>query len=168
MTQWAATETTEIVDEPGSFDTLGVWDMIAPLLEARVSLPKHPGQRDGTSRGPSMVIEPTQALVAVDINTGDSFSRSSGLETNLLAIGDLPRLLRLRGLGGQIVIDPAPMAKRHRSRIRDAIKEAFEHDPIDTAFVGWTPLGHVELQRKRTRVPLDALALDEFMTVSGI
>ena len=101
MTQWAATETTEIVDEPGSFDTLGVWDMIAPLLEARVSLPKHPGQRDGTSGGPSMVIEPTQALVAIDINTGDSFHAHRGLRPICWRLATSPVNSVFAGLAGR-------------------------------------------------------------------
>jgi ribonuclease G len=66
----------------------------------------------------------------------------------------LPRELRLRGLGGQIVLDLAPMPKKDRRGFESALKAALRNDSIETVFVGWTPLGHVELQRKRARLPL--------------
>ena len=69
----------------------------------------------------------------------------------------MPLALRLRGLGGQIVIDFAPLSKAHRKQIEQALRAAFRTDPIETALVGWTPLGHFELQRKRERLPLGDL-----------
>ncbi len=163
MTEWMFPAPDRIIDERGSFDTLGIWDMISRVLVPEVSLPKSPGTGEHNSAGASMVIEPTQALIAVDVNTGDIFSRSPGLDANLLAIGELPRQLRLRGLGGQVVIDLAPMAKRHRKRVEDAIVGTFSDDPVKTTPVGWTPLGHFELHRKRERFPLDALAIEDLM-----
>ena len=47
------------------------------------------------------------------------------------------------------------MPKRDRVRAEQQIKSAFRADPIETAFVGWTPLGHAELQRKRERLPIE-------------
>ena len=163
MTEWMFPAPDRIIDERGSFDILGIWDMISRVLVPAVTLPKSPGAGERDGAGASMVIEPTQALIAVDVNTGDIFSRSPGLDANLLAIGELPRQLRLRGLGGQIVVDLAPMAKRHRKRVEEAIANAFSEDPVKTTPVGWTPLGHFELHRKRERFPLDALAIEELM-----
>ncbi len=163
MTEWMFPTPDRIIDERGSFDTLGIWDMVARILDPAVSLPKSPGAPERVGAGATMVIEPTQALVAVDVNTGDIFSRSPGLDANLLAIEDLPRQLRLRGLGGQVVIDLAPMAKRHRNQIKEAIANAFSSDPVTTTPVGWTPLGHFELHRKRERFSLDALEIEELM-----
>jgi len=65
--------------------------------------------------------------------------------------------LRLRGLGGQIVIDFAPMSKKDRRSVEHALKRALREDGVDTIVVGWTPLGHLELQRKRERLPLSEL-----------
>ena len=102
----------------------------------------------------SICIEQTRAAVMVDVNTGGDFSPSSGLKANLAAARDLPRQLRLRGLGGQIVVDFAAMSKKHRRTLEQALKAAFQHDPVETALVGWTSLGLYEIQRKRERRPL--------------
>ncbi len=129
----------------GAFARHGIDAMIARAQAARQTLPG----------GGVVVIEPTRALVAVDINTAGDTSPAAGLKVNIAAARALPRLLRLRGLGGQIVLDMAPMPKRDRGRVEQQIKSAFRNDPIETAFVGWTPLGHAELQRKRERLPIE-------------
>ena len=66
----------------------------------------------------------------------------------------LPRALRLRGLGGQITLDLAPMPKKDRRTFETSLRAAFRKDATETALAGWTPLGHFELQRKRDRLPL--------------
>ncbi len=134
----------EVISEDGCFETLGVWDHIHALEYAECSL----------SGGASMIIEPTRALVAIDVNTGADFSLSAGLKANIATAKELPRQLRLRGLGGQIVIDFAPSPKAERRTIETQLRRAFKADNIDTILVGWTPLGHYELQRKRELLPL--------------
>ncbi len=103
-------------------------------------------------------IEPTRALVAVDVNTGADLSPAAGLKANLALARELPRQLRCRGVGGQIVIDPAPMPKARRRLLEQELSRALAADAVETALMGWTPLGHLELRRKRERLPL-ALAL---------
>jgi len=103
--------------------------------------------------GASAWIEPTRALVAVDVNTGGDTTPAAGLKANIALCRDLPRQLRCRGLGGQIVIDFAPFPKRDRRTLEQVLRAAFKTDTIETALVGWTPLGHFELQRKRERLP---------------
>ncbi|AKS44955.1 ribonuclease, Rne/Rng family [Octadecabacter temperatus] len=136
-------EPATIVTETGGFEDQGVLDQMATLSSPRVSL----------EASAFMYVEPTRALVAVDVNTGGDTSPASTLKANLAACKALPRALRLRGLGGQIVIDLAPMSKAHRKQIESTLRGAFREDTIDTALVGWTPLGHFELQRKRERLP---------------
>ena len=109
-----------------------------------------------------MMVEPTSALTAVDVNTGGDFSTAAGLKANLAALADLPRQLRLRGLGGQIVIDLAPLSKRDRKQAETALKRALREDPVDTQVLGWTPLGHIELTRRRERRPLAELLPRDF------
>lgn len=121
----------------------GVWDAVDALRVPEVAL----------GRG-SMVIEPTRALVAVDVNTGADTSPAAALKVNLAAVHELPRQLRLRGLGGQVVIDFAPLNRADRSRVVQALESALRGDGVETTVAGWTPLGHLELQRKRARRPL--------------
>jgi len=129
--------------EEGGLDTLGVWEAWERSLGA-VPLPS----------GGSIVVEPTTAFVAVDINSQGDTSPAAGLKATLEGMRELPRLLRLRGLGGQIVIDPAPFPKRDRPKIETALRQALRRCPVETTLVGWTPLGHLELTRKRERVPI--------------
>lgn len=144
---WVDPDPDAVHTEPDGFETLGVWDHIQALRSPRVSL----------SNGASMMIEQTSALVAVDVNTGSDFSLTAGLKANLAAAGDLPRQLRLRGMGGQITVDFAPSPKKDRRVIEHALRTAFRSDTTETTLVGWTPLGHFELQRKRERIPLAEL-----------
>lgn len=134
----------EVATDAGSFESQGVLDALDAVREARVPL----------EGGASMFVEPTRALVAVDVNTGNDTSLAAGIKANIACARALPRALRLRGLGGQIVLDLAPMPKKDRRIFEDALRAAFRTDAIETALVGWTPLGHYELQRKRARPEL--------------
>jgi ribonuclease G len=100
-----------------------------------------------------MMIEPTRALVAVDVNTGPDTSASASLKANIAAARELPRQLRLRGHGGQVVVDFAPMPKRDRHILDQVLKAAFKMDG-EANLAGWTVLGLYELTRKRDRLPL--------------
>lgn len=133
-----------IATEDSAFEDHGVLDLLETLSGPRVAL-------DG---GGHMYVEPTRALVAVDVNTGGDMSPAAGLKANIATARDLPRQLRLRGLGGQITIDFAPLAKKDRRQLEQVLRAAFRVDSVETALVGWTPLGHYELQRKRERLPI--------------
>ena len=100
-----------------------------------------------------MMIEPTRALVAIDVNTGNDTTPAAALKVNIAAARDLPRQLRLRGLGGQIVVDFAPMPKKDRAILDQVIRAAFKSEP-EVNLAGWTTLGLYELTRKRDRLPL--------------
>lgn len=141
---WADPLPDEVAEGPEAFATHGVLDALDALRLAEVAL--------GSEA--TMWVEPTRALVAVDVNTGGDTSPAASLKANLAAARELPRQLRLRGLGGQVAIDFAPMPKNDRRAVEGALKAAFKADPVETALVGWTPLGHYELQRKRERLPI--------------
>lgn len=138
------TVTDDMVQGDASFVELDLLDRIEALRLPDVSL----------AGGAGMLIEPTRALIAVDVNTGSDGSPAAGLKANIAAARALPTALRLRGLGGQITLDFAPSPKKDRRQLETALRAAFRADPVDTALVGWTPLGHFELQRKRERFPL--------------
>ena len=108
--------------------------------------------------GGHMVIEPTRAFVAVDVNTGSDISPAASLKANIAAVRDLARQLRLRGLGGQIIVDFAPMPKKDRATLDQQLKAAFRGEAAETVLAGWTPLGNYEIQRKRDRIALAGLS----------
>lgn len=141
---WVDPDPDDVMRENGGLELLGFRDAIDDLLAPPARL----------SGGAWMAIEPTSALVAVDVNTGADTSFAAGLKANLAAAKDLPRQLRLRGLGGQIVVDFAPMPRKDQRLVEQALRAGFRADGIETALVGWTGLGHFELQRKRERLPL--------------
>ena len=137
------TGAADVVTDNGAFENLGVLDQIDALGGALVDL------GEGT-----MYVEPTRAMVAVDVNTGGDTSQGAALKANLAACRALPRALRLRGLGGQISVDFVSMSKAHRKQVEQSLRASFRNDPIETSLVGWTPMGLFELQRKRERLPL--------------
>lgn len=140
---WADPAPDEVIE--GGFADHGVAEMIDALLTPRVGL------GDG-----HMMIEPTRALVAVDVNTGNDTSPAAALKVNIAAARELPRQLRLRGLGGQVVIDFAPMPKKERAILDQVIRSAFKSE-AEVNLAGWTTLGLYEMTRKRDRLPLTEL-----------
>lgn len=128
----------EVATGPDAFAQHGVWD----ALRAVTSPPADSG---------ALSVEPTRAFVAVDVNTGADRSPAAGLKANLAMADELPRVLRILGLGGQVVVDAAPMPKRDRRRVEQAMGRALRRDPVETSVAGWTPLGHLELNRQRSR-----------------
>ena len=137
------TGASDVVTEDGAFENLGVLDQIDALGGALVEMGEG-----------SMYVEPTRAMVAVDVNTGGDTSPGAALKANLAACRALPCALRLRGLGGQISVDFVSMSKAHRKQVEQSLRASFRNDPIETSLVGWTPMGLFELQRKRERLPL--------------
>jgi Ribonuclease G/E len=142
---WADPAPDEVIE--GGFADHGVVEMIDALLTPRVALGEG-----------HMMVEPTRALVAVDVNTGNDTSPAAALKVNIAAARELPRQLRLRGLGGQVVIDFAPMPKKERAILDQVIRAAFKSE-AEVNLAGWTTLGLYEMTRKRDRLALvDVLA----------
>lgn len=147
VTAWREwTERAEVDTDEGAFEHLGVLDQMEHLRSPLVEL------TDG-----SMYVEATRALVAVDVNTGGDTSPAAALKANLAAARALPRALRLRGFGGQIAVDFAPMSKAHRKQVEQSLRAAFKADGIETSLVGWTTMGLFEAQRKRERLAITPL-----------
>lgn len=139
----------QIETEAGAFEHHGVHEKIAALFRPEV--------RIGSA---TMFVEPTRAFTAVDVNTGGDTSLAAGLKANLAMARDLPRQLRLRGLGGVVILDVAPMPKKDRPSFEGALRAALRSDDTDTVMAGWTPLGNYELQRKRARLPLTEIVTE--------
>jgi ribonuclease G len=139
---WLDPAPDAVETDEGSFEAHGVLELLDALRRPRVPIGEG-----------HMMIEPTRALVAVDVNTGADTSPAAALKVNIAAARDLPRQLRLRGLGGQVVVDFAPMPKRDRAILDQVIRAAFKTEG-EVNLAGWTTLGLYELTRKRDRLPL--------------
>lgn len=111
--------------------------------------------------GAYLVIEQTEALTVIDVNTGKYIGstdlRSTVLNTNLEAAEEIARQLRLRAVGGIVVIDFIDMEhEEDRERLLSRLREAFQHDRYRARVYGVSKLGLVEMTRKRARPDLKA------------
>jgi len=112
--------------------------------------------------GGYIVIESTEALTAIDVNTGSYVGKGNVeetiLKTNLEALKEIAYQLRFRNIGGLIVIDFIDMEKiSNRERIFMALKEALSKDRVKTNVLHMSDLGLIEMTRKRTRANLSNL-----------
>lgn len=138
-----------------------------PLMAARgveAELEKALRRRHWLPSGGYLVLDRTEALTAIDVNTG-KYIGSTGLEdtvyrTNLEAAREIARLLRLRDIGGMIVIDFIDMSRpEHRDGVMQALAEAVRGDRNQVNLGGFTPLGLFELTRRKSRQSLDEILL---------
>jgi ribonuclease G len=104
------------------------------------------------------MIETTEALTAIDVNSGGYARGGAGeaaFRTNLDAAEEIARQLRLRGIGGLIVIDFIHMTEPERNdAVMAALRAALSRDRAPVQVAGFSPLGLVEMTRKRIREPL--------------
>ena len=114
--------------------------------------------------GGSIHIEATRAAVLIDVDSGIPETGSpecTGLAVNLAAVDAIAGQIRLRNLGGGIVIDFVGLEDRRlRERVRDALARALKPDPARPQILGWTRLGHFELVRPRRGRPLAEALLE--------
>lgn len=110
--------------------------------------------------GASLVIEPTEALTVIDVNTGKAVkghdrSEKHFLKTNLEAAKEIAYQIRLRNLSGIIVVDFIDMQDEESNAVlMHALREYLAADPVKTTLVDMTPLHLVEITRKKVRRPL--------------
>jgi ribonuclease G len=132
------------------FDLFGVEDEIENALKPSVPL----------KSGGYLVFDQTEAMTTVDVNTGGFVGHRNVEETiyktNLEAVQALSRQLRLRNLGGIIIIDFIDMSdEEHRRQLLLALERALERDPVKTSISEISALGLVEMTRKRTTESLE-------------
>lgn len=110
--------------------------------------------------GAYLIIQPTEALVAIDVNTGKAVSKKKDVQQtfykiNLEAAAEIAKQLRLRNLSGMILIDFIDMkSKENQKSLIETLREAVSRDPVQTTVVDMTKLGLVEVTRKKTRKSL--------------
>ncbi len=144
------------------FDLYGVEDEIEKSLARRVNL----------KSGGYLIIDQTEALTTVDVNTGGFIGIRSFddtiFKTNLEAAQVIARQLRLRNLGGIIIIDFIDMENEgHRNAVLTEFKKALTKDRTRMTVSGFTALGLVEMTRKRTRESLAHILCEPCPTCQG-
>ncbi len=98
-------------------------------------------------KGASLIIEITSALTSIDINGA---GQVDPLAVNTSAVSEIARQVRLRGLGGLILIDALRMTSaQHRQRVMASLKQSFAADPVAVDILGFTNAGLIEITRKR-------------------
>jgi ribonuclease G len=144
------------------FELHHVEDEIQKALDRKVSL----------KSGGHLVIDQTESMTTIDVNTG-AFVGHRNLEetifrTNLEAAVTIARQLRLRNLGGIIIIDFIDMQEpEHRRQVIQALEKALASDHVKTNISSVSPLGLVEMTRKRTRESLEHLLCQACPTCEG-
>ena len=134
------------------FERFGIEPQIEAALHSKVWL----------KSGGYIVINPTEALVAIDVNTGRFVGRTNleqtVLQTNLEAVREIVRQIRLRDLGGIIVIDLIDMVEQeHRDLVFTRLGEELKKDRSKTKVLSISEFGLVEITRKRSRTNLERL-----------
>ncbi len=127
------------------FESFAVEAAIEEAFEARVSLPS----------GGAVIIEEANALCAIDVDGGSAAGSATSLRVNLEAAEAIARQLRLRAIGGVMVIDFLRLAKSdHRRRVIEAMAAGLADDRDAVAPRGFSKLGLVEMRRRRIRPSL--------------
>lgn len=159
LSEWSKVYTPEITHKinhyTGSrplFDTANIDDEINAALSRRVNL----------KSGGYLVIDQTEALTSIDVNTGGFVGwrnfNDTIFKTNLEASIEIARQLRLRNLGGIIIIDFIDMDNpEHQASVLAELQKALAKDRTRTTLNGFSPLGLVEMTRKRSRDSLTTL-----------
>ncbi|OTA19266.1 ribonuclease E [Xenorhabdus beddingii] len=144
------------------FDLYSVENEIQRALERKVEL----------KSGGYLIIDQTEAMTTIDINTG-AFVGHRNLDetifnTNIEATQAIARQLRLRNLGGIIIIDFIDMAnEEHRRRVLASLEQALGQDRVKTTLNGFSQLGLVEMTRKRTRESIEHILCNNCPTCQG-
>ena len=144
------------------FDLFGIEEEITRALARRVDL----------KSGGYLIIDQTEALTTIDVNTGGFVGARNFddtiFKTNLEAAGALARQLRLRNLGGIIIADFIDMTREeHRQSVLAELRKQLARDRTRTTVSGFTQLGLVEMTRKRTRESLAHMLCQPCPTCEG-
>jgi ribonuclease G len=144
------------------FDLFGIEEEIQRALARRVEL----------KSGGYLIIDQTEALTTIDVNTGGFVGARNFddtiFKTNLEAAGAMARQLRLRNLGGIIIADFIDMTNEaHQQAVLAELKKQLARDRTRTTVSGFTQLGLVEMTRKRTRESLAHMLCEPCPTCQG-
>jgi ribonuclease G len=160
---------------PAALSRLELYGGARPLFElhhVEEEIQKALDRKVSLKSGGYLIIDQTESMTTIDVNTG-AFVGHRNLEetifrTNLEAAVTIARQLRLRNLGGIIIIDFIDMEEpEHRRQVIQALEKALSDDHVKTNISSVSPLGLVEMTRKRTRESLEHLLCQPCPTCEG-
>jgi len=145
------------------FEKYGIEERIEEIFRRKVIL----------KNGGSIVIEQTEGLVAIDVNTGKFTGRrnpeETAFKTNMEAAQEIARQVMLRNIGGIIVIDFIDMNERpHRKDVYNTLESAFKKDKAKIKIITISPIGLVEMTRQRIRKTVESVSFKECPYCTGI
>lgn len=153
---------------PEFLSRIELWESKEPIFEAygiEAEMTKARNRRVWLQSGGYLVIDRTEALTVIDVNTG-RFVGKKGLEetilkTNMEAVKETARQLRLRNIGGIIIIDLIDMEKgKNREKVFRSLGDAVSRDKAKTRLIKISDLGLVEMSRERTQEALTRILSD--------
>ncbi len=104
--------------------------------------------------GGNIVIEPTEAMTVIDVNSGKNGGKGSPMETNRQALEEIAAQLRLRSISGIIIIDLLKVSNMEQDKLIEIAKDAFKDDYSNVTIHGFTNLGLMEITRSRLFSPI--------------
>ena len=104
--------------------------------------------------GGNIVIEPTEAMTIIDVNSGKNGGKVSPMETNRQALEEIAAQLRLRSISGIIIIDLLKVSNKEEDKLIEIAKDAFKDDYSNVTIHGFTNLGLMEITRSRLFSPI--------------
>jgi Rne/Rng family ribonuclease len=162
--------------QPSLVGHVRLYDRATPLFEEfgiQAEIDKALKPKVWLKSGGFIVINQTEALVAVDVNTGKYVGRTNRLEdtivkTNIDAVKEIVRQIRLRDLGGIVVIDFIDMdERRNRQKVVQALEDALRRDRAPTSILSINEFGLVALTRKRVKQSLERTLCEPCHYCSG-
>ena len=158
--QWASPQLLDKIiyytEKRPLFDTYGIEKDIMMLPNRKIYLPS----------GGSIVIDPTEALVAIDVNTGratkDKLQEQNALKTNMEALYEVARQLRLRDIGGMVIVDFIDMMyDENRRKLYHEMTRELNKDRAKTVVYPLTQLGLMQITRQRIRQNIMAVVTED-------
>jgi ribonuclease G len=179
-----------VIDSPHEFDTIRAFlDAFMPNLKGRVALydGREPifdaynlegdisralNRKVWLKSGGYIIIEHTEALVAIDVNTGRYVGKhnleETILKTNLEAVKEIAYQVRLRDIGGLIIIDFIDMQKKSsQEKVYNALKDALKKDRSKTHVLPISDMGLIQMTRKRNKEPLTRIMCEPCVYCEG-
>ncbi len=152
------TDSTDIANRNKDFrlyedKELSLWNLyglkgLLDKLSSKVSHLKHGG---------NIIIEPTEALTIIDVNSSKNYGKTSAYETNLEAISEIAKQIRLRAISGIIIIDLLKVTKEEQQNLISEFADACRDDFSTVKIHGFTKLGLLEITRSRITAPINSL-----------